>query len=89
MKYIAIGVKKKSEALREKKKAVNQGFKGVKIDPYISYGTKRPSHYDVTYDSINPLVKKIKVTKCKKVITYMRKTPKGMRRVSRDIIKTC
>ena len=89
MKYIAIGVKKKGEANREKKKAINQGFKGVKIRPFTSYGSKTPYHYDVTYESVNPLIKKIKETKCKKIIKYMRKTPKGMRRVSTDIIKKC
>ena len=89
MKYISIGIKRKSEAERKRKQAINQGFKGVKIRPFTSYGSKKPYHYDVTYDSVNPLIKKIKETKCTKTITYMRKTPKGMKRVSSDVINKC
>ena len=84
--YIAIGVKTKKEAEKEKRKAINSGYKGVTIRPFISYGSKRPYHYDVLYKSINPLIKRVKNYKDRKVITYLRKTPKGIKKVSTDTI---
>jgi len=66
VKYIAIGVKRKSEALKEKWKAINEGFKGVRIEPFTIYGDKRPYHYDVTYQDVNPLIRTVKETKCQK-----------------------
>lgn len=88
MKYIGIGIKRKSEAEKERRKAINRGFKGVKIVPFTPYRAKKPYHYDITYESTNPLIKRIvKDNKNIKIINYTRKTPKGIIRVGTDIIR--
>jgi len=87
VRYIALGIKRRSEAERIKRKAVNEGFKGLKIIPFKSVGQKRPVHYDVTYNSINPMIKKIRKMKNKTIVTYMRRTPKGLIKVSSEVRK--
>ena len=81
-KYVALGIKTKREAESLKRKAQNDGFKGVKIFPYISYKEKKPNHYDITYESVNPLTVKIKETKNDIIEKYFRDTPKGLKRLS-------
>jgi len=85
MGYISLGLSTKREALKEKRKAIASGFKGVKIIPLKSYGSKRPSRYDVEYESVNPLISKKRKVGKKCITTYFRKTPSGMKRVSSDI----
>lgn len=84
--YVGLGFETKKKAIAAKKKAISEGFKGVKIIPFISYKSKRPSHYDVTYERVNPLIKRVKKYKKKTVITYYRRTPKGLKRISSDTI---